>query len=59
MVATGTTDPTGRLLVVVPPGRATVSVTDANDYELCDTVAVTAVENSTTPAVQTCTIQAP
>lgn len=59
IVATGTTDANGRLVVVVPPGRATVSVTDANDYEQCDTVTVTAVENTTTPAVQTCTIQAP
>ncbi|MBU6216423.1 MAG: hypothetical protein KGR17_07435 [Acidobacteria bacterium] len=59
VVVAGTTDSNGRLLVVVPPGRATVAVTDANDYEQCDTVTVTAVENSTTPAVQTCTIIAP
>ncbi len=59
IVATGTTDATGRLLVTVPPGRATVAVTDANDYEQCDTITVTAVEHATTPAVQTCTIQAP
>ncbi len=59
VVVAGTTDSNGRLLVVVPPGRATVAVTDANDYEQCDTVTVTAVENSTTPAVQTCTIMAP
>jgi hypothetical protein len=59
VVATGSTDASGRLLVVVPPGRATVAVTDANDYEQCDTVTVTAIENATTPVVQTCTIFAP
>jgi len=59
VVATGTTDASGRLVLGVPPGRLTVSVPDTNPYEECDTVTVSAVAQATTTVTQTCTILAP
>ena len=59
VVATGTSDADGQLLLTVPPGDLDVSVPGAQPYEGCEAAAVTAVSGRITPVTQTCTMLVP
>ena len=59
VVASGTTDSKGKLLVEVPAGTWVVSVPGAMVYEDCDRPTVTAVQGVTTQVTQTCILNVP
>lgn len=59
VVASGTSDSSGRLTLAVPAGALTVRAADPQVYEQCDDERVTAVAMESTPVTQTCTIFAP
>jgi hypothetical protein len=59
VVASGTTDSRGKLLVEVPAGTWTVTVPGAMVYEDCDRPTVTAVQGVTTQVTQTCILNVP
>ena len=59
VIATGTTDSTGKLLVEVPAGTWVVTVPGAMVYEDCDQPVVTAAPGATTRVTQTCVLNVP
>ncbi len=59
VVAAGTTDSSGVLVVRVPPGELVVSVPDAEPFLQCDAPSVTALAGRTTPVTQSCTVALP
>ena len=59
VVASGTTDSKGTLLVEVPAGTWVVTVPGAMVYEDCDRPVITAVEGLTTRVTQTCILNVP
>ena len=60
VVAQGTSDTTGHLVIVVPAGvPLRVVAAEAPAYEQCDEPTVVATAGTTTAVVQTCTVFAP